>query len=503
MCLSSSDNLHGPFNKLTEMSFRERSRDASHRFCGLKLVRPQNFLDFLRPNRKARKLKYSCSVCGGAELLSVWTILAVVASVSVVAQQPQRQDVGVVSAGGTGALLQLAAPVSDLSSALRKRNVKALNMGIDVTGLGQTTPVFSALELEDKAEQFTSINSDNSTITGDNQALATGFTGHHGHHAHHGGHHLGHGHHGHGKFFMYAHQPEHKHYEFGFKRGNDKHVVERYEKGGPHHHFKSKFRWHDKHGGHGERYWDYNHGPHHHHVRGDEGEITGEDSEFRGIGGHHHHDDGHYHHGDDGGHDDDDGHHHDHHGDGHHHGYSEPVPEFVQPGASFKPDSYRQRRKSSDTPSKKEYYKKPTGMEKKKFVGPKEQQLFSSPPMMLEAQPQPQSNNPDSEIAINDMLGFDPFSPPEIMKDHSSVGGIDSDAATPAYRAAPTTLTPPMSKPYFNRNSNKKMKNKYNQQPSSDNVKISSEEVPKLAFDLDSGKVFDEKTGKWFSLVAD
>ena len=38
----------------------------------------------------------------------------------------------------------------------------------------------------------------------------------------------------------YAHQPAHKHYEFGFKRGNDKHVVERYEKGGPHHDFKSK-----------------------------------------------------------------------------------------------------------------------------------------------------------------------------------------------------------------------------------------------------------------------
>ncbi|ROT78405.1 hypothetical protein C7M84_002883 [Penaeus vannamei] len=52
----------------------------------------------------------------------------------------------------------------------------------------------------------------------------------------------GHGGHGGEKFFMYAHQPDKKQYEFGFKRGNDYHTIERYEKGGPHHNFKAKAR---------------------------------------------------------------------------------------------------------------------------------------------------------------------------------------------------------------------------------------------------------------------
>lgn len=140
------------------------------------------------------------------------------------------------------------------------------------------------------------------------------------------------------------------------------------------------------------------------------------------------------------------------------------------------------------------------------FVGPKEQQLFKNPLMMQASQPvaqQPQTaDSPSaSEAAFNDMLGFDPFSPPEILKDHSSVGGINSDSSTPLYRSQPSTMPPPIAKPYFSRNSVKKMKEK--KQQKDDNASVSSEEVPKLAFDLDTGRVFDEKTGKWFRLVAD
>ncbi|XP_063218556.1 uncharacterized protein LOC134528821 [Bacillus rossius redtenbacheri] len=83
----------------------------------------------------------------------------------------------------------------------------------------------------------------------DHKAAETGF----------GGAELG----GHGKYFQYQHNPEHDHYEFGYRRGNDHHFQERYEKAAPHQgHFKTKARWGDKHGGYGEHYWDYNHAGH-------------------------------------------------------------------------------------------------------------------------------------------------------------------------------------------------------------------------------------------------
>lgn len=125
-------------------------------------------------------------------------------------------------------------------------------------------------------------------------------------------------------------------------------------------------------------------------------------------------------------------------------------------------------------------------MGKKEYVGPKDQQLLSGKPATAA-----------NDAALNDMLGFDPFSPPEIMKDHSSVGGIGEETAN----YPRTSPTPPISKPYFSRK-NKKMKKTGKFTPATAES-ASSSEVPKLAFDLDSGKVFDEKTGKWFRLVAD
>lgn len=187
--------------------------------------------------------------------------------------------------------------------------------------------------------------------------------------------------------------------------------------------------------------------------------------------------------------------------DGHHGYHSEPVPEFIQPGLSNAKDAYRHRRKSSEN-KKSNYQKKPTGLEKKSFVGPKEQQLFKNSLIGSGSQNQADSST-SSDANINDMLGFDPFSPPEIMKSHSQIGGISSvDAPTPSYQFRPTTLPSPISKPYFSRNSKPKNKppKKYK---SADNIKISSQGVPKLAFDLDSGRVYDERTGKWFRLVAD
>ena len=124
--------------------------------------------------------------------------------------------------------------------------------------------------------------------------------------------------------------------------------------------------------------------------------------------------------------------------------------------------------------------------------------------MLSPPQPAPEATDPEGQTAFNDMLGFDPFSPPDIMKDHSSVGGESSGSSVPTQYAQQPTQPAPISKPYFSRNSKPKKNKKFNPDvPSTDNSRVSSEEVPKLAFDLDSGRVYDEKTGKWFRLVDD
>ncbi|KAK4874971.1 hypothetical protein RN001_014331 [Aquatica leii] len=73
------------------------------------------------------------------------------------------------------------------------------------------------------------------------------------------------------KYYQYAHVPAKDHYEFGEKRGNEHHFIERHEKAHPHAgEFKTKVRWGDKHGGYGEHYWDYNHAGHDHDGDGEE-----------------------------------------------------------------------------------------------------------------------------------------------------------------------------------------------------------------------------------------
>lgn len=56
-------------------------------------------------------------------------------------------------------------------------------------------------------------------------------------------------HHGksHGKYYMYAEVPKKKSYKMGFKRGNEKHLIERKESAHKSH-VHSYFKWHDKKG---------------------------------------------------------------------------------------------------------------------------------------------------------------------------------------------------------------------------------------------------------------
>eukprot|EP00090_Calanus_glacialis_P001669 TRINITY_DN1119_c0_g1_i1.p1 TRINITY_DN1119_c0_g1~~TRINITY_DN1119_c0_g1_i1.p1 ORF type:complete len:127 (-),score=16.98 TRINITY_DN1119_c0_g1_i1:102-482(-) len=60
------------------------------------------------------------------------------------------------------------------------------------------------------------------------------------------------------QFFQYINVPALNTFEWGFRRGNADHNIEEYlsQKDST---FKSKLKWHDAHGGHGEHYYDYNH----------------------------------------------------------------------------------------------------------------------------------------------------------------------------------------------------------------------------------------------------
>merc|ERR1739847_4282 len=59
--------------------------------------------------------------------------------------------------------------------------------------------------------------------------------------------------------FQYINVPAHKTFEWGYRRGNPDHNREEYLSQKDHT-FKAKLKWHDDYGGHGEHYFDYNHG---------------------------------------------------------------------------------------------------------------------------------------------------------------------------------------------------------------------------------------------------
>jgi len=59
--------------------------------------------------------------------------------------------------------------------------------------------------------------------------------------------------------FQYINVPAEKTFEWGYRRGNPDHNREEYLSQKDHT-FKAKLKWHDAYGGHGEHYYDYNHG---------------------------------------------------------------------------------------------------------------------------------------------------------------------------------------------------------------------------------------------------
>merc|ERR1712008_531522 len=59
--------------------------------------------------------------------------------------------------------------------------------------------------------------------------------------------------------FQYINVPAHKTFEWGYRRGNPDHNREEYLSQKDHT-FKAKLKWSDAYGGHGEHYYDINHG---------------------------------------------------------------------------------------------------------------------------------------------------------------------------------------------------------------------------------------------------
>ncbi|XP_042868949.1 uncharacterized protein LOC122251252 [Penaeus japonicus] len=383
-----------------------------------------------------------------------------------------------------------------------------------------------------------------------------------------------HGHGGHGgeKFFMYAHQPDKKQYEFGFKRGNDHHTIERYEKGGPHHNFKAKVRWEDSKGGYGEHYWDYNHAPKYH-----------DDHHDDHHGGYHddHHDD---HHG--GYHDD---HHDDHHGghggyhDDHndHGGYhSHPIPDFApavassssakvvdkREGRSYTPSDQHRRRSKVTSPRNKVGVEKDSGLdekEKKEVVPRKkdngrkkygffnERRSFEYSRTFDEDDVEPKKNGEEEAVeSPSDFHHVSDFNqnPGEKFYPRSSPASSSSSYSSPLVSSSSRKVSeskkfsaksPSSPRRAFNRQPFKRPRHRsssssfssYNrssvstttsspiplpspppqrkpEEPttSSPTSSASSSSPPSLspsglAFDLETGRVYDEESGVWYSLV--
>merc|ERR1719150_2048203 len=60
-------------------------------------------------------------------------------------------------------------------------------------------------------------------------------------------------------YFQYINVPAPHTFEWGYRRGNPDHNREEYLSQKDHT-FKAKLKWHDGYDGHGEHYFDYNHG---------------------------------------------------------------------------------------------------------------------------------------------------------------------------------------------------------------------------------------------------
>ncbi|KAK7085877.1 hypothetical protein SK128_016562 [Halocaridina rubra] len=330
----------------------------------------------------------------------------------------------------------------------------------------------------------------------------------------------------------YAHQPDKKEYEFGFKRGNGYHTIERYEKGGPHHNFKTKVRWHDSKGGHGEHYWDYNHAPKYHDDHHDDDHHDDHGGDGHGYSDDHHGDDHGY------GHDHHDGYgHHDDHG-GYH---SQPVPEFL-PAASqnsaeisaasvLSPaptlpfpqqiekreglarsskvyessDAYRPKNKTINKLKNKVGVDKDSGLDNKKKKDNNKQFHSYSEKQTFEYK---SSSIPDDRVmervespsAFPAILGFDPYLPPKMASERYYPGTfLPEQKGSASHQLTDSMFPAGFGDGQLTRGSSAK-----DNEAAESNVDARVSTLPALttlSFDLDTGRIYDEATEMWYTLV--
>lgn len=159
-------------------------------------------------------------------------------------------------------------------------------------------------------------------------------------------------------------------------------------------------------------------------------------------------------------------------GHGHH---SEPVPSIVEAESST---SFRQspdeRYKQSKLYKRSGYNKKPTDILKKKSKSkqyPKEETDYDD-------------DVTEAPSAFPDVLGFDPYVPPKIAEPRKT-----SSTSQNRESAYPPLVSQKKTNHFGRRGNNRSYESK------------KKTNAPKLAYDLDTGKVYDETTGKWFKLV--
>jgi len=177
--------------------------------------------------------------------------------------------------------------------------------------------------------------------------------------------------------------------------------------------------------------------------------------------------------------------------------HSEPVPEVVESMSRID-----NRRQPSPVYQKQRAYKKPSGMAKKPYRGPKH--------------PQNALRNVDhaenANVAnTNTQQQYSPFIPAELTAPYDPMFGFkpmyDGNPEQQRKEASSTNIkTPAMKAKRYRKQKrrakiNKRRANKKSNKSAGKPGYFKGNQVPDLQFDLTTGRVYDANTGKWFRLV--
>ena len=123
---------------------------------------------------------------------------------------------------------------------------------------------------------------------------------------------------------------------------------------------------------------------------------------------------------------------------------------------------------------------KRSGLEKNEYSQPKAEAL--------------KDPNAEAPSAFPYILGYDPYKPPSIHKHQNQRRNkfkkIKKEKDTPKSSLLASKIKPPPKRKEETRSKERNIQ-----------MKTASSNVPKLAYDLDSGKVYEEGSNTWYELV--